>query len=71
MCSALLPVTAGMTKVRQSCTAFESYEFDSGAGDSVQRTCNLIVKGWLLTFAVFPRFSTETISVGCPLGEYQ
>jgi hypothetical protein len=45
-------------KVRQSCkAAFESYApFDSGAGDSVQRSCNLIVKGLLLTCAVFPRF---------------
>ena len=47
-----------MMKVRQSCkAAFESYApFDSGAGDSVQRSCNLIVKGLLLIYAVFPRF---------------
>ena len=27
-----------------------------GTGDSVQRSCNLIVKGLLLIYAVFPRF---------------
>ena len=58
MCSALLPVTAANDQsqvVLQSC--FRSYAaFDSGAGDSVQRSCNLIVKGLLLTCAVFPRF---------------
>jgi hypothetical protein len=58
MCSALLPVTAVNDQsqvVLQSC--FESYgAFDSGAGDSVQRSCNLIVKGLLLTRAVFPSF---------------
>jgi hypothetical protein len=58
MCSALLPVTAVNDQsqaVLQSC--FRSYvAFDSGAGDSVQRSCNLIVKGLLLTCAVFPRF---------------
>ena len=58
MCSALLPVTAVNDQIRQSCkAAFEPYAaFDSGAGDSVQRSCNLIVKGLLLTCAVLPGF---------------
>jgi hypothetical protein len=58
MCSALFPVTAVNDQSQVVCkAAFESYKaFDSGAGDSVQRSCNLIVKGLLLTCAVFPRF---------------
>ena len=34
--------------------------FDSEAEDSVQHSCNLIVKGLLLTCAVFPRFKVPT-----------
>src|SRR5439155_20771119 len=34
--------------------------FDSEAEDSVQHSCHLIVKGLLLTCAVFPRFKVPT-----------
>ena len=49
MCSALLPVTAMNDESQVACkAAFDSYaHLIQGTGDSVQHTCNLIVKGFV------------------------
>src|SRR5437667_9632756 len=65
MCSALLSVTAVNDQRSGTGSLAKLFSdhiqrFDSEAEDSVQHSCNLIVKGLLLTCAVFPRFKVPT-----------
>jgi len=60
-----LRVTAVNERSQVVFESFESYaEFDSEAADAVQHSCNLIVKGLILTCAVFSRFKYRSYYSG-------